>query len=153
MSAKLYRVHLTDLERGELTSLIQTRSQQSQQVKRAYLLLAADEDGKKGWKDEQIQQAYGISVRSIERLRERFVLEGLAMALEGKKREVFREKYFTGEVEARLVALRCSEPPSGYNRWSLQLLADKMIELNYVEHISHESVRQLLKKTSSNPGK
>ena len=153
MPAKIYRVHLTDSEREQLTSLIQTRSQQSQQVKRAYVLLSADENGEKGWKDEQIRQAYGVSIRSIERLRERFVLEGLTMALKGKKREVFREKYFTGEVEAKLVALRCSEPPSGYNRWSLQLLADKMIELRYVEHISHESVRQLLKKTLSNLGK
>ncbi len=110
------------------------------------MLLAADENGEKSWKDEQIRQAYGGSVRSVERLRERFVLDGLARALEGKKREVFREKHFTGEVEAKLVALRCSEPPSGYNLWSLQLLADKMIELRYVEHISHESVRQLLKK-------
>ena len=146
MPAKLYRVHLTNSEREELNLLIQTRSQQSQRVKRAYVLLAADEDGEKGWKDEQIRQAYGVSVRSIERLRERFVVEGLTQAIEGKKREVFREKLFTGEVEAKLVALRCSEPPSGYCRWSLQLLADKMIELNYVESISHESVRQLLKK-------
>ena len=146
MPAKLYRIHLTDLERNELTSLIQTRSNSSQQVKRAYVLLAADENGDKRWNDEQIRQAYGISIRSIERLRERFVLQGFTTALAGKKREVFREKVFTGEVEAKLVALRCSEPPDGYNRWTLQLLADKMIELSYVESISHESVRQLLKK-------
>ena len=146
MPAKLYRVHLTEEEREELTILIQRRSQKSQQVKRSYVLLAADEHGEKCWKDKQIAQAYGVSVRSIERLRERFVLDGLERALEGKKREVFREKLFTGEVEAKLIALRCSEPPEGYNRWTLQLLADKMVELNYVEHISDESVRQLLKK-------
>ena len=146
MPAKLYRVHLTDLEREELTLMIQTRSEKSQQVKRAYVLLAADEEGNKCWKDHQIEQAYGISIRSIERLRERFVLYGLTMALEGKKREVFREKIFTGEVEAKLIALRCSEPPKGYNRWTLQLLADQMVELRYVAHISDESVRQLLKK-------
>lgn len=146
MPAKLYRVHLTDEEREELSLLIQMRSQRSQQVKRSYVLLAADENGEKRWKDEQIAQAYKISIRSIERLRERFVLDGLKMALEGKKREVFQEKIFTGEVEAKLIALRCSNPPKGYNRWTLQLLADKMVELRYVEHISDESVRQLLKK-------
>lgn len=100
MPAKLYRVHLTDEEREELTILIQTRSQKSQQVKRSYVLLAADENGEKRWKDKQIAQAYKISIRSIERLRERFVLDGLEMALEGKKREVFREKLFTGEAAA-----------------------------------------------------
>ncbi len=100
MPAKLYRIHLTDLERNELTSLIQTRSNSSQQVKRAYVLLAADENGDKRWNDEQIRQAYGISIRSIERLRERFVLQGFTTALAGKKREVFREKVFTGEAAA-----------------------------------------------------
>lgn len=146
MPAKLYRVQLTDAERSELDSLTKRRSEKSQIVKRAYVLLAADENGEKKWKDEQIRQAYGVSIRTIERLRERFVIEGVKKALEGKKREVFREKIFTGEVEAKLIALRCSEPPEGYSRWTLQLLADKMIELEYVEHISDESVRQLLKK-------
>ena len=146
MPAKLYRVQLTEAERNDLALLIKTRSEKSQVVKRAYVLMAADENGEKKWKDEQIRQAYGVSIRTIERLRERFVMEGLKKALEGKKREVFREKIFTGEVEAKLIALRCSEPPVGYSRWTLQLLADKMIELEYVEHISNESVRQLLKK-------
>jgi len=146
MPTKLYHVNLTEDECNALVSLIQTRSKKSQQVKRAYVLLAADESGEKKWKDEQIRQAYQVSIRTIERLRERFVVEGLKVALEGKKREVFREKIFTGEVEAKLIALRCSDPPVGYNRWTLQLLADKMIELEYVEHISDESVRQLLKK-------
>lgn len=146
MPTKLYRVQLTENERIKLAALIKTRSEKSQIVRRAYVLMAADENGDKQWKDEQIRQVYGVSIRTIERLRERFVLEGLKKALEGKKREVFREKIFTGEVEAKLVALRCSEPPRGYSRWTLQLLADKMIELEHVEHISDESVRQLLKK-------
>jgi len=146
MPSKLYRVHLTDSERETLTHLIGSRSQKSQSVKRAYILLAADEQGDKAWKDQQIAQAYGVGIRTIERLRERFVLDGLTKALQGKKREVFREKLFTGEVEAKLIALRCSEPPRGYNCWTMRLLADKMIELSYVESISHESVRQLLKK-------
>jgi len=88
-----------------------------------------------------------VSIR-VERLRERFVEEGLEVALNGKKREPKREKVFDGEVEAHLIALRCSEPPAGRAQWSLRLLRDKMIELDYVETISHESVRQLLKKTN-----
>jgi transposase len=153
MPSKKYRVHLSQEERTYLQTLIEVRSSKSQQVKRAYVLLAADEQGDKGWKDEQIQQTYGLSRASIERLRERFVMEGFQQALAGKKREVFKEKVFTGEVEAKLIALRCSDSPKGYNRWTLQLLADEMVRLEYVEHISDESVRQILKKTCSSPGK
>ena len=152
-----HRVKLSESERVELASLIAHRSSKSKQVKRAYILLATDENGPKCWTDEQIREAYGSSLRTIERLRKRLVESGLRTALEGKKREVFREKILTGEVEAHLIALRCSHPPEGHSRWTLHLLADKMVELHYVEHISHESVRQLLKKTNlslggSNPG-
>ncbi|MBE9217219.1 helix-turn-helix domain-containing protein [Plectonema cf. radiosum LEGE 06105] len=152
MPAKIYRVHLSAAERAHLQELIGKRSEKSLQVKRAYILLAADEHGDKQWKDAQISEAYGIGKRTVERLRQRFVEEGLEVALQGKHREVVREKVFDGEVEAKLIALRCSGPPSGYARWTLHLLADKMIELQYVEHISHESVRQLLKKTGLSLG-
>jgi hypothetical protein len=118
MPSKKYRVQLSEAEQAQLRELISERSSKSQQVKRAYALLAADENGEKCWKDEQIQQAYGLSRPSVERLRERLVVEGFRHALEGKKREVFVEKRFTGEVEAKLIALRCSRCPSGYNRWS-----------------------------------
>jgi len=91
--------------------------------------------------NKQIAQTYGASLRGIECIRERFVLAGLKMALEVKKREIFPEKLFTGEVEPKLIALQCSESPEGYNHWTLQLLADKMVELIYVEHVSDESVR------------
>jgi hypothetical protein len=87
-----------------------------------------------------------LSIPSIERLPERLVSEGFQLALAGKKREVFVEKRFTGEVEAKLIALRCSPCPQGYQRWTLQLLADEMVRLQYVDGISDESVRQLLKK-------
>ena len=152
-----HRVKLTESERFELVALIAHRSSKSKQVKRAYILLATDENGDKCWTDEQIREAYGSSLRTIERLRKRLVESGMRAALEGKKREVFREKILTGEVEAHLIALRCSHPPEGHARWTLHLLAEKMVELHYVEHISHESVRQLLKKTNlslggSNPG-
>ncbi len=112
-----------------------------------------DENGDKQWTDQQIKQAYGLSIAGLERLRERLVLEGFKVALFGKKREVFKEKLFTGEVEAKLIALRCSDPPQGYNRWTLRLLADRMVSLEYVEHMSHWSVRDILKKTKLSPGK
>ena len=87
-----------------------------------------------------------MSVATVERLRCRFVEEGFSIALHGKKREPV-ENMLDGRVEAKLIALRCSDPPAGYQHWTLRLLADQMVVLEYVEHISHESVRQLLKKT------
>ncbi len=125
----------------------------NRQVKRAYALLAADENGDKKWSDQQIKQAYGLSIASLERLRERLVMESLDTALMGKKREVFKEKLFTGEVEAKLIALRCSKCPEGYNRWTLRLLAEQMVSLEYVEHMSHQSVGEILKKTKLSPGR
>lgn len=151
--AKKYRVHLNPEERSRLEEVIAKRDSKSLQVKRAYALLAADENGDKRWSDEQIKQAYGLSIAGLERLRQRLVMEDLHKALNGKKREVFKEKVFTGEVEAKLVALRCSDCPKGYNRWTLQLLADQMVTLGYVEHMSHESVRGMLKKMSLSLGK
>lgn len=146
--SKRYRVTLTAQEQENLKVLIRQRSNKAVPVKRAYILLAADENGEKCWTDEQIGETYHVGRRSVERLRQRCVEEGLEVALEGKKREVFKDKALDGKVEAHLLALRCSEPPSGAVKWSLRLLADRMVELAYAEHISHESVRQLLKKTS-----
>ena len=94
-----------------------------------------------------------MSVRTVERVRKHFVEDGFNTSVYGKKREIFKEKIFDGEVEARLIALRCSEAPSGYENWTLKLLADKMVELEYAESISHESVRQILKKTRLNLGR
>lgn len=102
--------------------------------------------------DEEIAKAYDVKVKTVERLRKRFVEEGYETALHGKKREVTREKIFDSRVETKLLALRCSDVPSGYNKWTLRLLAEKLVELEYVETISHESVRQLLKKHPLNPG-
>ena len=153
MGTKKYRIKLTASERISLTELLASRSQKSILVKRAYILLASDEHGAKVWTDQQISDAYGVTIRMIERLRRRLCEEGLEIAIKGKPRPVNREKIFTGDVEARLIALRCSDPPCGYSRWTLHLLADKMVELHYVEQISHESVRRLLKKTNLSPGR
>lgn len=146
MANKKYHIDLTREEQSYLTSLIENRSTKSPVVKRAYLLLAADRNGNKGWTDEKISDTYKVRVRTIQRLRERFVLDSFEIAVHGKKREIYKEKVFTGDVEAHLVALRCKPPPIGHETWTLRLLADKMVELNYIESISHEGVRQILKK-------
>ncbi|HOT92847.1 MAG TPA: helix-turn-helix domain-containing protein [Anaerolineae bacterium] len=143
---KKYQVTLTPTEQQELQELIARRSAKAAEVKRAYILLATDENGTQQWPDATISSTYQVGVRTVERVRQRFVELGLQSAVYGKKREVYREKVFDGEVEAHLVALRCSEPPSGRAHWTLHLLAERMVELHYVESISHESVRQLLKK-------
>ena len=149
---KKYHVTLTEEERQQLQGIIAKRNVKSQAVKRAYVLLAADENQPNWLKDEQIKATYQVSIRSIERLRERFVEDGFEFALNGKKREKYRDIVFDGAAEAHLIALRCSEPPAGYVRWSVRLLAEKMVELNYVETIGRETVRKMLKKTKSSPG-
>jgi len=149
---KKYRVTLTAGEQQELQELIARRSANALAVKRAYILLAADENGAQQWNDTKIMTTYQVGLRTVERVRQRFVEAGLQSAVYGKEREVYKEKVLDGEVEAHLVALRCSDPPNGRARWTLHLLADRMVELEYVPAISHESVRQLLKKTNSSPG-
>ncbi len=143
---KLYRVTLTEEERGHLMGIIKRQSAKSAQVRRSYILLAADENGDKQWKDSQISQAYAVSHSAVARIRERFVEDGFETALKGKTRPPSDSKVLDGRAEARLIALRCSNPPEGYAKWSLRLLANKMVELEYVEHISYESVRGILKK-------
>jgi Homeodomain-like domain len=145
--SKIYRVTLTDTDREELTELLARRSEQSLPVKHAYILLAANAQNEQRLTDQQISETYRVSPRTVERTRQRFVMESFQVAVWGKKREVFKEKTLTGEVEAKLVALRGSQPPAGYAKWSMQLLAERMVELQYVEHISRESARQMLKKT------
>lgn len=143
---KKYHITLTELERAQLKVIIAKRKVDSQAVKRAYVLLASDENQQDWLKDEQIQKTYQVSIRSIERLRERFVEDGLEIALNGKKREKYKEKVFDKAVEAHVVALRCSQPPVGYARWTVRLLAKQMVELSYVETIGRETVRKMLKR-------
>jgi len=146
---KKYRVHLTDDERELLKKLLASRKSQSVFVKRAYILLALDEHQAAGrMSDEEIRLRYQVGQRSIERTRQRFIEEGFQIAVYGKKRTVFKEKKFDGRVEASLIAMRCQSPPAGVQAWTLRLLAEQLIELQVVEKISHESVRQLLKKTN-----
>ncbi len=149
---KKYHVTLTESERDRLKAIIAKRKANSQSVKRAYVLLAADENQLAWLKDEQIEKTYQISIRSIKRLRERFVEEGLEMALNGKKREKYKEKIFDGAVDAHVLSLRCSQPPADYARWTIRLLAQQLVELSYVETIGRETVRKMLKKTKLSLG-
>jgi len=146
---KKYIVTLTETEREELQAIIQ-KGKNARKMKRAYVLLATDTaEEREGMSDQSIHQTYGVSIRTIERLRQRFVLDGFELALNGRPSYQARERKIDGEVEAHLIALSRSEVPDGRERWTYRLLAEKMVVLEYVESISHESVRQTLKKTSS----
>lgn len=150
---KLYRVTLVEKERLELVNLIISGKYKNTKQKRAQILLACDEsEGGKSMKDKEVAKAYDVNVRTVERIRERFVEEGYLIALHGKPRPINREKVLDGRVESSLISLRCSDVPAGSNSWTLRLLADKMVELEHVETISHESVRQILKKHQSSLG-
>ena len=144
---KIYHVDLTEAEQSELREITSKRAMNSAVVKRAYILLAADRHGEKRWTDEQISSTYHAKLRTIERIRERFVIDGFQTVLKGKAREYNGVRMFDGEVEAKLIALRCSEPEAGHSRWTLRMLSDKMVQLAYVENMSHETVRKMLKKT------
>jgi transposase len=148
---KQYIVTLPAAERAELEAVIKKRSAKSPVVRRAYVLLAADTLGK-AMKDAEIARQYHVSVRTVERLRERWVEQGLDVALNGKKQLNFKPKTFDGTVEAQLIAMRCSDPPEGYQRWTYHLLADQMVVLGHVKSISHETARQILKKMRSSRG-
>lgn len=149
---KKYVVSLSEEERESLEAMVTTGKRAAYTINHARILLKADRNQANGsWRDRDIKAALDISLRTIERVRQRFVEEGLEAALKcrpggGRKRKL------DGEVEAHLIALRCSETPAGKGRWTLRLLADQMVELGYVEQLSHESVRQALKKTNCNPG-
>jgi transposase len=119
----------------------------------ARILLKADiNQAEGGWTDEAISNALDISLATIERVRQRFVETSLEAALTRQVQHQRKPRRLDGEQEARLIAMTCGEVPDGRARWSLRLLAQKMVELEYVESISHETIRQTLKKTSSSPG-
>src|SRR5690606_36525291 len=149
-----YTIHLTKSEVEELMTIINKGSHTSQTCRTAYVLLNCDE-GKYSEKvtNEQIRKVLKIGMRTIDRIKKKFVEEGLEASLERRLSSRQYERKVDGEVEAKLVSLCCSDPPKGYAKWSLRLLADKMVELNYVESISHVKVRDVLKKTNLSLGK
>jgi transposase len=153
MPVKKYRITLTPADRAQLLDLIAAGRETAQALAHARVLLKADEgsDGP-AWGDNRIVGALEVSRPTVERLRRRFAEQGLAAALGRRSpRREYRRK-LDGAQEARLVALSCSEPPTGRARWSMRLLADKLVELEIVEAVSYETIRRTLKKTRSSPG-
>jgi|SRR5690554_1994899 len=145
-----YIVTLTQEERDNLLSIIKKGSHKSTRIRNALILLNCDtgEYSEKKQTNEQICDVLKIGMRTIDRIKKCFVEDGYQIALNGKPSTRLYEKHIDGEVEAHIVALSCSNPPKGFARWSLRLLADKAVELEYIDSISHESVRQMLKKTN-----
>jgi transposase len=144
-----YKITLQKDEYAELTSIISKGLHTAQQYRTAYILLNCDE-GEFGEKitGQQISTVLKISMRMIDRVKQRFVEEGFDACLDRKPKEPSKVKKMDGDLEAHIIALSCSKAPKGFSRWSLRMLADKAVELKYADSLSYESVRKVLKKTS-----
>lgn len=151
---KKYIVTLKKDERELLRALISKGSCRSQKVVNSLLLLACDEGEfqTKRSINAEISRVLNISMRKIDRIKKRFVEDGLDVALSGRKGSRVYTRKADGDFEAHLVALSCSAPPAGFARWSLRLLSDKVVELDYIDSISHETIRRVLKKTNLSLG-
>ena len=151
---KKFTVTLTKDERAELKRISSKGKHRSQKVLNSLVLLGCDEGEyqEKRSTNEEISRVLKTSMRKIDRVKKRFVVDSLDVALNGRKGSRVYAKKIDGDFEAHLVALSCSEPPKGFARWSLRLLADKVIEFDYIDSISHESIRRVLKKTNSSLG-
>jgi transposase len=148
---KKYVVHLTEEKRSQLETLVRSGRAHARKLLYARILLKADADGPDRWTDERIADALEVSTATAARERRRFCEEGLEVALMPRKPGRPRRRVLDGRAEAHLVALSCSDPPEGRERWSLRLLADRMVELGHADELSYETVRRTLKKTSSSP--
>ena len=148
-----YKVTLTSDEREQLQGIMKKGKHSSLQFRNACILLNCDE-GEQGERasNEQIAQILQITTKTVERLKERFVEEGFEACMDRKAYPEVKDIKTDGDFEAHLVALSCSKAPEGYARWSLRMLADKMVEPKYVEDVSYETVRRVLKKTKLNRG-
>ena len=150
---KKHRVRLTPEERAQLEQITRTGKAAAATQTRARILLKADgAEGGPAWPDATIAEALDASVATVERTRKRFAAQGLAAALRRKPTTRAPQWKLGGAQEAHLIALACSEPPPGAERWTLALLADKLVELHVVESIARDTVRVALKKTSSSRG-
>lgn len=148
-----YMVKLTETERSQLKELISSGEASARQIRRAYILLKSDSSaGGPSWGYQAICEAYEVSAPTVYHVRKKYTEGGLKRAILRKPPERVYERRLDGEGEAHLIALACSEPPDGYERWSLRLLQERLIRLEIVEHISHETIRQTLKKTSLSLG-
>jgi len=150
---KKYIVTLTADERASLHQMISVGKAAARKLLHARILLKADASPEgPGWTDEQISEALEVSPATIQWVRQQFVEQCLAAALERRLPRGYRMRRLDGEAEAHLIALACSPAPSGRVHWTIRLLADKMVELGYVERVGRETIRQILKKTNSNRG-
>jgi hypothetical protein len=148
---KKYIVELTEDERSVLREVVKKLKGTSGKVKRANILLKADTGGP-GWTDARIAEALDCRTKTVENVRQRFVELGFGVALNGKQRETSpTEKLLNGEQEAKIIALRLGTPPAGYGKWTLRLLARKVVELKIVDSVSYQTVRRTLKKTAWGP--
>ncbi len=145
-----YPVILNEEQRQHLEKLTSSGNVPARQMKRAQILLKSDV--RTNWSYEQIGEAFNVSANTVAAVRRTFVEQGLEAALQRKKPEREYEHILDGEDEAHLVALACSEPPTGRKHWSLRLLQERFVKLGQVDSISYETIRRVLKKTSSSPG-
>lgn len=149
-----YKVTLSEKESDELKQIIQKGKHSSQKVINALILLNCNEateaacSSEKKLNNKEIAKTLNVSERKVERVKKRFIDEGLDVALNGKTSDRVYKKKIDGDAEAHLVAMSCSEPPEGFSRWSLRLLSEELVKLEYTESVSHETVRQVLKKTN-----
>ncbi len=145
--AILYKVTLEQSEIDHLTEIIKKGRHRSQTYRNAYILLNTDEGGfSEKVTNAEISRVLKVGMRTIDRVKKRFVEEGFEVCMSRKPSTRIYEKKMDGDNEAHLISIACSEPPKGFAKWSLRMLADKMVELNYVESLSHEAVRGVLKK-------
>ena len=151
---KLYHVTLTEAERKQLFELINKGKSNARRQAHARILLQADETAAGlSRSDAEIQDALGAATSTIQRVRQRFVEDGLEAALERRLPTRRYRRLIDGKAEAHLIALACGEPPAGHGGWTLRLLANRMVTLEYCDTLSHETVRRVLKKTNSSRGR
>lgn len=140
---------ITEEERTYLAEKISSGVDTARSLRRAWVLLKADQgEHGPGWTDEQISEAFEIAPASVYQIRRRYDQRGLKGTIARKKPDRIYERCLDGEAEAHLIALACSDPPEGYGCWTLRLLRDEMVALEYVESVSHETIRTTLKKTN-----
>lgn len=149
MPSVKYLIELSDADRKTLKNIVAKGSSSAKSILRANILLASDRNAKKKMTVAQIADVFHTSPTTVQTVRASYVNNGLEATIYRKKRKTPPvPAKVTGDVEAHIVALACSEPPEGYERWTVRLLADKCVELNYVESLSHMTVSRILKKTN-----
>jgi hypothetical protein len=146
-----YRIYLTAEERQELEVMVSKGKRKATAIRTAHVLLASDEANSGRQRASAISEAYHLSTKTVERIRHQFCERGMDIFMP-RPRQTRSDKRIDGSVEAHILAICCSEPPAGQSRWKLQLIADRVVELSILEHISATSVATVLKKTRSSPG-